>query len=123
MQNRKATQRGDQVLKRGPTSPSYSLKFRLFQQNRPEAVIYSPEKSETQAGMGYRSDLETDLYSWRKNCGFTFLVLRVHDNPKFSGRNRAWHESWITEQTATVLRFDGMNSAEKMAAKVTHALS
>jgi len=91
--------------------------------DRPGAVIYSPEKSETQAGMGYRSDLETDLYSWRKNCGFTFLVLRVHDNPKFSGRNRAWHEAWITEQTATVLRFDGMNSAEKMAAKVTHALS
>jgi hypothetical protein len=90
---------------------------------RSEAVLYSPEKSETQAGMGYRSDLETDLYSWRKNCGFTFLVLRVHDNPKFSGRNRAWHEAWITEQTATVLRFDGMNSAEKMAAKVTHALS
>jgi hypothetical protein len=82
-----------------------------------------PRKSETQAGMGYRSDLETDLYSWRKNCGFTFLVLRVHDNPKFSGRNRAWHEAWITEQTATVLRFDGMNSAEKMAAKVIHALS
>ncbi|WP_204377650.1 hypothetical protein, partial [Pseudomonas amygdali] len=36
-QNWKATQRGDQVLKRRPTSPSSSLKFRLFQQNRPKA--------------------------------------------------------------------------------------
>ncbi|MEE5046196.1 hypothetical protein V2J81_22825, partial [Pseudomonas alliivorans] len=37
-QNWKATQRGDQVLKQGPTSPSSSLKFRLFQQNRPVAA-------------------------------------------------------------------------------------
>lgn len=43
--------------------------------HRPEAVIYSPEKSET--GMGYLAYLETDLYSWRKNCGFTLQVLHV----------------------------------------------
>ncbi|MEO6677312.1 MAG: hypothetical protein ABIO21_08050 [Pseudomonas sp.] len=35
------------------------------------AVIYRPGKSAAQAGMGYRADLETDLYSWRKNCVFT----------------------------------------------------
>lgn len=46
-----------------------------------------------------------------------------YDNPNFSGRNRAWHEAWISAQTAPVLRIDGMNSAEKMAADVIHALS
>lgn len=46
-----------------------------------------------------------------------------YDDPNFSGRNRAWHEAWISEQRATVLRIDGINSAEKMAADVIHALS
>ncbi|EGH29578.1 hypothetical protein PSYJA_11590 [Pseudomonas syringae pv. japonica str. M301072] len=46
-----------------------------------------------------------------------------YDNPNFSGRNRAWHEAWISEQTAPVLRIDGVNCAEKMAADVIHALS
>ncbi|MCP3751881.1 adenylate kinase [Pseudomonas sp. SBB6] len=46
-----------------------------------------------------------------------------YDNPNFSGRNRAWHEAWLSEQTAPVLRLDGMNSAEQMAADVIHALS
>ncbi|AZC30802.1 adenylate kinase [Pseudomonas chlororaphis] len=46
-----------------------------------------------------------------------------YDNPNFSGRNRAWHESWISEQTAPALRIDGMNSTENMAADVIHALS
>ncbi|MFJ2682189.1 adenylate kinase [Pseudomonas sp. NPDC087342] len=46
-----------------------------------------------------------------------------YDNPNFSGRNRAWHEAWLSGQTAPVLRIDGMNSAEKMAADVIHAVS
>lgn len=46
-----------------------------------------------------------------------------YDNPNFSGRNRAWHEAWISEQTAPVLRIDGMNSTEKMAADVIRTLS
>jgi adenylate kinase family enzyme len=46
-----------------------------------------------------------------------------YDDPNFSGRNRAWHEAWLSEQTAPVLRIDGMNSAEKMVAGVIHALS
>ena len=46
-----------------------------------------------------------------------------YDDPNFSGRNRAWHEAWLSEQTAPVLRIDGMNSAEKMVADVIHALS
>lgn len=46
-----------------------------------------------------------------------------YDDPNFSGRNRAWHEAWLSEQTASVLRIDGMNSAEKMVAGVIHALS
>ncbi|MNF97074.1 hypothetical protein D3C84_798900 [compost metagenome] len=46
-----------------------------------------------------------------------------YDNPNFSGRNRAWHEAWLSEQTAPVLRIEGMNSAEKMATDVIHALS
>ncbi|MCF8976944.1 MULTISPECIES: adenylate kinase [Pseudomonas syringae group] len=46
-----------------------------------------------------------------------------YDDPKFSGRNRAWHEAWLSEQTAPVLRIDGINSAERMVADVIHALS
>ncbi|MGZ9668249.1 adenylate kinase [Pseudomonas sp. GNP014] len=46
-----------------------------------------------------------------------------YDDPNFSGHNRAWHEAWLSEQTAPVLRIDGMNSAEKMVADVIHALS
>jgi hypothetical protein len=46
-----------------------------------------------------------------------------YDNPDFSGRNRAWHEAWISEQTSPVLRMDGVNSAENMAAAVIHAVS
>lgn len=46
-----------------------------------------------------------------------------YDNPDFSGRNRAWHERWLSAQTAPVLQIDGANSAEDMAAEVIHALS
>lgn len=46
-----------------------------------------------------------------------------YDDPNCSGRNRAWHEAWLSEQTAPVLRIDGINSAEKMVADVIHALS
>lgn len=46
-----------------------------------------------------------------------------YDNPDFSGRNRAWHEAWLSEQTARVLRIDGVNSAETMVADVIHVLS
>lgn len=46
-----------------------------------------------------------------------------YDNPNFSGRNRAWHESWLSKQIAPVLRIDGMNSTEKMAADVLQVLS
>ncbi|MGN8342570.1 adenylate kinase [Pseudomonas sp. SMV71] len=46
-----------------------------------------------------------------------------YDDPHFSGNNRAWHEAWLSEQAPPVLRIDGMNSAEKMAADVIHALS
>ena len=46
-----------------------------------------------------------------------------YDNPNFSGRNRAWHEAWLSEQTAPVLRIDGVNSTEKMAVDVIHALT
>ncbi|MFJ2446087.1 adenylate kinase [Pseudomonas sp. NPDC087626] len=46
-----------------------------------------------------------------------------YDNPDFAGRNRAWHEAWLSKQTAPVLRIDGANSAEQMAADVIAALS
>ena len=45
-----------------------------------------------------------------------------YDNPDFSGRNRAWHEAWLSDQTAPILRVDGMNMAEKMAADVIEAV-
>ena len=40
-------------------------------ENGQKQSFTAQKKSETQAGMGYLADLETDLYSWRKNCGFT----------------------------------------------------
>lgn len=46
-----------------------------------------------------------------------------YDNPGFSGRNRAWHEAWLSVQTAPVLRVDGINTPEQMAADVIHALA
>ncbi len=46
-----------------------------------------------------------------------------YDDPTFSGRNRAWHERWMSTQTAPTARVDGLNSAEKMAADVIQALS
>ncbi|MCJ8207364.1 adenylate kinase [Pseudomonas sp. RGM2987] len=42
-----------------------------------------------------------------------------YDNPDFSGRNRAWHEQWLSRQTAPVLQIDGTDSTEKMVAEVT----
>lgn len=44
-----------------------------------------------------------------------------YDDPNFSGRNRAWHEAWLSQQTAPVLRIDGMRSAEQLAADVANA--
>lgn len=44
-----------------------------------------------------------------------------YDDPTFSGRNRALHEAWMAQQTAPILRVDGMSSAETLAADVLHA--
>jgi adenylate kinase family enzyme len=46
-----------------------------------------------------------------------------YDDPNFSGRNRAWHEAWLSAQTSAVLRVDGTDTTEKMAADVLQALS
>ncbi|MBC3248603.1 adenylate kinase [Pseudomonas lurida] len=46
-----------------------------------------------------------------------------YDDPQFSGRNRAWHEAWLSQQTAPILRIDGMKRPEQMVADVVHALS
>ncbi|KPW38127.1 hypothetical protein ALO66_100931 [Pseudomonas coronafaciens pv. atropurpurea] len=46
-----------------------------------------------------------------------------YDDPTFSGRNRAWHEAWLSRQTVPIVRVDGLSSAEKMAADVIQALS
>ncbi len=46
-----------------------------------------------------------------------------YDDPNFSGRNRAWHEAWLSRQVASVLRVDGMSSAERMAEDVVQAVS
>lgn len=46
-----------------------------------------------------------------------------YDDPNFSGRNRAWHEAWLSRQTAPVLRIDGMSTAEQRVADVVQALS
>ncbi|WP_426108361.1 adenylate kinase [Pseudomonas sp. TWR1-1-4] len=44
-----------------------------------------------------------------------------YDDPNFSGRNRGWHEAWLSQQTVPLLRIDGMRSAEQMAADVANA--
>ena len=46
-----------------------------------------------------------------------------YDNPDFSGRNRAWHERWLSGQPSPVLQIDGTINAEKMTSEVTQALS
>ena len=46
-----------------------------------------------------------------------------YDDPTFAGRNRAWHERWMSQQTVPIVRVDGLNSTEEMAADVMHALS
>jgi adenylate kinase family enzyme len=46
-----------------------------------------------------------------------------YDNPDFSGRNRAWHERWLSGQPSPVLQLDGTISAEKLTSQVTLALS
>ncbi|MBP7353592.1 MAG: hypothetical protein KA964_11250 [Comamonas sp.] len=46
-----------------------------------------------------------------------------YDAPNFSGRNRAWHEAWLSKQSTPVLRIDGTERAEKLAADVMRALS
>jgi len=45
-----------------------------------------------------------------------------YDDPNFSGRNRAWHERWLSAQTSAVVKIDGVNSTETMAAEVIQAL-
>lgn len=45
-----------------------------------------------------------------------------YDNPDFTGRNRAWHERWLSAQTSALLRLDGTNSPEAMVARVIHEL-
>ncbi|WP_341869631.1 adenylate kinase [Pseudomonas aegrilactucae] len=45
-----------------------------------------------------------------------------YDNPAFSGRNRARHEVWISEQTLPLRIIDGTRSIEEMAAGVMHAV-
>lgn len=62
---------------------------------------------------GDMHEIHVAFRGWASQC----------DNPNFSGRNRAWHEAWISEQTAPVLQIHGVNCAEKMAADVIHALS
>lgn len=46
-----------------------------------------------------------------------------YDNPDFSGRNRAWHERWLSGQPAPVLQIDGTNSTEAMTSQVILAVS
>ena len=41
-----------------------------------------------------------------------------YDDPNFSGRNRAWHEAWLSGQTIPVLRVDGARGADEMVAHV-----
>ncbi|ASM71475.1 MULTISPECIES: adenylate kinase [Roseobacteraceae] len=46
-----------------------------------------------------------------------------YDDPTFSGRNLAQHESWLQTQTAPVLRLDGTQNANALVQSVTSALA
>lgn len=45
-----------------------------------------------------------------------------YDDPNFEGRNRGWHEAWLSKQATPVLRIDGAKSAEDMVGEVIQAL-
>jgi adenylate kinase family enzyme len=46
-----------------------------------------------------------------------------YDHPDFAGRNRAWHEAWLSAQAAPVLHVDGTNTPENLASHVVEALA
>lgn len=45
-----------------------------------------------------------------------------YDDPHFTGRSRAMHESWLIEQSAPVLRLDGTGDVARLVAQVCAAL-
>lgn len=46
-----------------------------------------------------------------------------YDDPNFSGRNRAWHEAWLSHMAAPILRIDGADSVGAMVTAVVHWVS
>ncbi|OCW59087.1 adenylate kinase [Hoeflea olei] len=46
-----------------------------------------------------------------------------YDDPAFSGRNLAQHESWLGRQTAPVLRLEGDRPTDDLVARVAEALA
>ena len=46
-----------------------------------------------------------------------------YDDPGFSGRSRARHEAWLSQQHAPVIRLDGTLAREELTARVIAALS
>jgi adenylate kinase family enzyme len=46
-----------------------------------------------------------------------------YDDPAFAGRNRAWHERWLSGQPSPVMQVDGRSSVKQMTSEVTLALS
>lgn len=46
-----------------------------------------------------------------------------YDNPDFSGRNRAWHERWLSEQSSRVLYVDGAVGSDGMVLDVARKVS
>lgn len=46
-----------------------------------------------------------------------------YDDPAFSGRNRARHEAWLSDQTVPVLRLNGTHDIDELATTVMAALT
>lgn len=46
-----------------------------------------------------------------------------YDDPNFSGRNRGWHEEWLSHMAAPILRIDGADSVEAMVTAAVHWVS
>lgn len=45
-----------------------------------------------------------------------------YDDPDFAGRNRAWHEQWLSRQPSPVMQVDGTSSVKQITSEVTLAL-
>ena len=74
---------------------------------------------------------ETERYGDRIKSGGDMFEIHTafhqwalqYDDPTFSGRNRAKHETWLTVQEAPILCLDGTSTVSHLVSLVIQALS